>query len=291
MAGVPGSVSAFSKKGRPKTPAASRFVHSRPSITLPRSPPRFAPSSVLTRLSSPSPASVMPVRISTMAPSKLSRSRKLVTPLIASAPYTADAPPVMTSTREIAEEGTEFMSITSVELIGCARRPSTSTSVRFAASPRRLSVAVPGVLVAVGKMLFVRYCVFAGTNCGSWLSTASTPRVLVSSNAAGSTVKIGLAASRSRRTMREPVTTTSSSGTSFAYAVLAVGGELCSPRDRRAVRVSRGERALRTTATLPSVSSNSSDVPCNRLSRRDAWRQMAGDARARQTRRHRFRKR
>ncbi len=54
-------------------------------------------------------------------PSKLSRSLKLVTPASASAPYTAEAPPVMISTLSSAEDGMEFVSMTSVEFAGCAR--------------------------------------------------------------------------------------------------------------------------------------------------------------------------
>ena len=46
---------------------------------------------------------------------------KLTTPATASAPYTDDAPPVITSTRSIAADGIEFKSTAIVALIGVAR--------------------------------------------------------------------------------------------------------------------------------------------------------------------------
>ncbi len=112
-------------------------------------------------------------------PWKLLRSLKFVTPASASAPYTAEAPPVMISTLSSAAAGMEFVSMTSVELTGCARRPSISTSVRFAPRPRRLMEETPGVLVALGNTSEVLNCVcVVGTYCGSWFSTDSTAMVL-----------------------------------------------------------------------------------------------------------------
>ncbi len=116
----------------------------------------------------------------------------------------------MISTLSSAAAGMEFVSMISVELTGCARRPSIRTRVRFAPRPRRLMDETPGVLVALGKTSEVLNCVcVVGTYCGSWFSTDSTAMVLDSWNALFSTVTTGLAASRSRRTMREPVTVTS----------------------------------------------------------------------------------
>ena len=66
-------------------------------------------------------------------PSKSFFSTKFTTPASASAPYTAEAPPVIVSTRSIAADGIVFKSTTSEAFAGCARRPSTSTSVRFGA--------------------------------------------------------------------------------------------------------------------------------------------------------------
>ncbi len=63
-------------------------------------------------------------------------------------------------------------------------------------------------------------CVPSGTNCGIWFSTLSMLIVLEFSSRCASTVTIGLEASRSRRTMREPVTRISSVG-SCACAFIA----------------------------------------------------------------------
>jgi hypothetical protein len=59
-------------------------------------------------------------------------------------------------------------------------------------------------------------CVTAGVNCGSWFSTLSIEIVLDSWKRSVSTVMMGLFASKSRRTMREPVTVISSSAGSCA---------------------------------------------------------------------------
>ncbi len=148
-------------------------------------------------------------------PSKSSFRTKLTTPASASAPYTADAPPVIVSTRSMAAEGIVFKSTISAAFAGCARRPSTSTSVRFAPIPRRFTLAIPSD--AVGPLACPESnCVPSGTNCGIWFSTLSMLSVLEFSSRSVSIVTIGLAASRSRRTMREPVTVISSRPVSCA---------------------------------------------------------------------------
>ena len=68
---------------------------------------------------------------------------KFVTPDMASAPYTADAPPEMISTRRIIDEGMVLMSTTISALVGIARRPSTSTRPRFGPKPRSETVETP----------------------------------------------------------------------------------------------------------------------------------------------------
>ena len=69
---------------------------------------------------------------------------------------------------------------------------------------------MPGVTNADGSVTFVSNCVSPATNCGIWLSVASMPTVLVFSSSSVPTVISGLEDSRSRRTMREPVTVISS---------------------------------------------------------------------------------
>ena len=66
---------------------------------------------------------------------------------------------------------------------GCARLPSISTRLRFGPNPRRLTNEPPIVLLAVCCTSVVENCVMAGTNCGSWFRTVSTPIVLVAWNA------------------------------------------------------------------------------------------------------------
>ena len=51
--------------------------------------------------------------------------------------------------------------------------------------------------------------VWDGMNCGNWFSALSTAEVAVCSNISPPTVTIGLGDSKSRRTIREPVTVTS----------------------------------------------------------------------------------
>ena len=73
---------------------------------------------------------------------------KFTTPATASAPYTAEAPPVTTSTRSIRLAGMKFRSgavltAPAAGVPGWRRRPSIRTSVRLAPRPRRSTVAVP----------------------------------------------------------------------------------------------------------------------------------------------------
>jgi hypothetical protein len=149
---------------------------------------------------------------------------KLTTPAIASAPYTDDAPPVIVSTRCTAAEGIELMLIAPSALTGMPRRPLMSTKLRFAPRPRRLKVEAPGVFVALAWTSVVVNGVTAGTNCGSWFMTVSMPTDMVLSKSSSSTVTIGLFASKSRRTMREPVTVISSNAPSCACT--AAGTEI-----------------------------------------------------------------
>ncbi len=119
-------------------------------MALPLLSAKLPPISMLAWASAPSPASVLPHWPSSSSPWKFLRSLKFTTPATASAPYTAEAPPVMISTPSIAEVGMVFRSITRAALAGWARRPSSSTRVRLAPRPRRFTVEMPTVLVALG---------------------------------------------------------------------------------------------------------------------------------------------
>ncbi len=80
-------------------------------------------------------------------PSKSFFRMKFTTPAMASAPYTAEAPPVIVSTRSMAADGMVLMSMISAAFAGCARRPSISTRVRFGPMPRRFTLPIPSEAV------------------------------------------------------------------------------------------------------------------------------------------------
>ncbi len=70
------------------------------------------------------------------------------------------------------------MSITSMEFAGWARRPSMSTERAIARESAQVQRRDARRVRRGRNTSFVRYCVVPGTNCGSWLSTLSTPIVL-----------------------------------------------------------------------------------------------------------------
>ncbi len=181
--GVAGFAMSATRQSRCHVNSFVRVLRSMPNITLPRSLAELTPKRPEIVVVWLPPCCVSPKRASTDAPSKLSFRMKLTTPPTASAPYTADAPPEMTSTREMADEGIEFTSTTIVGLIGIPRLPLISTRFRFGPRPRRLTVAAPTVLVAVFCTSPVVNWVTAGTNCGILFRTVSTPIKLVCSNA------------------------------------------------------------------------------------------------------------
>src|SRR5678816_3878235 len=104
-------------------------------------------------------------------PSKFFCMMKLTTPATASAPYTAEAPPVSTSTRCTRAEGMKFTSEPRPDGVeagspGTRRRPSISTRGRATPRPRRFRVAVPvapleivppWAAMAWGRLLTVSY--------------------------------------------------------------------------------------------------------------------------------------
>ena len=103
------------------------------------------------RLASPCSETLYSVVAST--PEKLRLVMKLTTPATASAPYTADAPPVTRSTRSSSETGTLLVSTTAFRLAGTKRLLLNSTSVRLDPMPRRSIDAMPvEPLLTLGPM-------------------------------------------------------------------------------------------------------------------------------------------
>ena len=92
-----------------------------------------------------------------------------------------------------------------------SRRPLTSTSVRFAPSPRRLSVAVPVDAFDCPAFWFVN-------TCGRFRNASSTRTVPWDNRSSASVRIIGLALVRSGLRIRDPVTTSSSSCRSVGSA-------------------------------------------------------------------------
>src|SRR5690606_39595451 len=148
----------------------------------------------------------MPYCASMRTPSKSSIMMKLTTPATASAPYTAEAPPVSTSTRSINAAGIWLRSGDAAPFCvgspGIRRRLLTSTRVRCDSRLRRLTVAAP---VAP----FDRLPPKSANACGRLLmrsSTRVTPSILTVSEL---TAVTGLMLVRLGWAMREPVTMTS----------------------------------------------------------------------------------
>ncbi len=184
-------------------------------MTRPRASAKDVPAVSARSYCSPSSRSVWPQRPEISTPSNSFLSLRLTTPLIASDPYTADAPPVMISTLSISAGGMTLRSGTPSPLPGINRIPSTRTSVRAVPRPRRSTFASPPPTLAAVKLDVL---VSDGTNCGSEFSVVSTVADPVRWKASSGTDTIGLADSKSGRGMREPVTTISSSGWSSARA-------------------------------------------------------------------------
>ena len=119
-----------------------------------------------------------------------------------------------------------FMSTTISALVGTARRPSTSTRLRLAPRPRSEIEAIPTELIdeiCTSEFVPSMVGVAAGLYAGSWFRYDSMFRPDWLSSWAASTVTSGLLASVSRRTMREPVTTTSARPSSAASATAGDG--------------------------------------------------------------------
>ncbi len=112
----------------------------------------------------------------------------MTTPDTASAPYSAEAPPVTTSTRSTRLLGMLFRSTVPCELLGTNRRPSTSTSVRLAPRPRR-SAMRPAILVGVPSAVVCGVSV--GRNVGILFSASATSVTARSSSLSAPTAMTG----------------------------------------------------------------------------------------------------
>ena len=138
------------------------------NVMLPRSSAMLVPNSASKLHGPPSLAEVSPNCVRHSNPSKSSRRMKFTAPAMASEPYTADAPPVMTSTLFTSALGMVDRSTLPAPFAGMNRRPLTSVSVRVAPRPRRLAVNTPEPPAEFTLELL------PADNCGSSLSTAST---------------------------------------------------------------------------------------------------------------------
>src|SRR6478672_1956293 len=129
---------------------------------------------------------------------------KLTTPATASEPYTAELPPVTTSTRSMRSVGIVFVSTRkSPTLPVMWRRPLTSTSVRDSPRPRRSRMLRP--LVPMKRVEFAWLKVERSDGRSFRRSPTLTSPVMVSSSALIDV--IGTGDSRFGRRMRDPVTT------------------------------------------------------------------------------------
>ena len=157
---------------------------------------------------------------------------KLITPAIASEPYTAEALPVSTSTRSIMPSGMLPMSVKLLRLLSgsgksAMRRPLISTRVWFGPRPRRSTACAPGVDCAL--VVFCWPC----TLPLFWLSERNTSGTEVRPAAwiCSAVIRvIGAGPSTCARGMREPVTCTVSKSVTGASAGADCGGAACAAR-------------------------------------------------------------
>ena len=131
---------------------------------------------------------------------------KFVTPLIASEPYAADAPPVTTSTRSISAVGNIAMSMVPACWLLTTRRPSSSVSVRFAPMPRKFTEFEPPPDVKIDP---VCDCALS-RNCGICVSESIKSVGAISRISSFVTAVTGVGVVMPSRRRRDPVTMISS---------------------------------------------------------------------------------
>ena len=189
----------------------------------------------------PPPLIVPPYSALMLAPVYSRRRMKLMTPAMASDPYTADAPSFRTSTRSIAWIG---MLLTSIDAdsptlpYGATRRPLTRINVRVEPRPLNDAVERPPVfapaLLAETVMPAASIAVIVRNNC----SEVVTPVRAISCAVITWT---GNDVSASIRLMAEPVTSTRSRLCAGRVESVAPMRQVPSPLiQRRTQRQSRG---------------------------------------------------
>ena len=122
------------------------------------------------------------------------------------------------------------------------RLPSSRTRVRAGPRPRSETVARP----SLAGLLEVP--VDAATNCGNWFSVRSIETAAVCTNGSAGRLTSGLADSKSRLAMREPVTTTVSRSAATVPG-LPTGSRIAAMAHSMQMRRSQAYRTLRPVAT------------------------------------------
>lgn len=202
---------------------------------------------------------------------------KLTTPATASAPYTALAPPVSTSTRSTRIRGMEPISTADVPCNPPTwRRPSTSTSVRSTPRPRRLSRLAPSTPDSTDCS-----AVTEDNSEGRSLRTSASENSPASRISAAVMACTGTAPVRlTSRTILEPVTTTSSITSSSAIDGAANTSEPMASAARAAARKPETRTKRRFELTKPpAFSPGQPDLTLAGI-RRTAPKMPAGDLRS-----------
>ena len=121
---------------------------------------------------------------------------------MASAPYTAEAPPVTKSTRLNSASGITLVSTDPSKLNGVTRRPLINTSERFEPKPRRSMVAPPPEpLLVPGPMPGsaadrLRTNSSTATGCDTWISCAEIEVIGLDDTAPGVRIRLPVISTR-----------------------------------------------------------------------------------------------
>ena len=165
-----------------------------------------------------------------------------------------------TSTFSMSSVGMMLMSeadpLAEVGSPGPRRKPLTSTRVRLAFKPRRLTVAVP--VDPFDTML-----PWSANTCGSWFSTSSTRVTPVAWMSAAVTKVTGAIEVWLGTAMRDPVTTTSASGFSAPLTAVEAGASCActAPNEAASVPPVSAARMAMRSALFPSMCSFINDSP------------------------------
>src|SRR5471032_2209663 len=162
----------------------------------------------------PSPYVEMPLFALTLNPLKSLSRIKFTTPDTASEPYTADAPPVTTSTLFTRSWGKVSTLTVPLALDATTRWPSSSTSVRWDPKLRKLST-----FAAVSVLALLTLRVFCEPmNSGSLFRPSAILLGVVACNWDTSKTVSGVGEFTASEITREPVTTTDSTPVFWARA-------------------------------------------------------------------------